>query len=90
MPKFFRKCHDCTKNRNIDDVKKIELLLNFLPYEICEKIISMTHKYSKCLNCHKTLCELHTYIEHEPIGNFGTIEVVCCLNCKREIEDIFF
>ena len=56
MPKFFRKCHDCTKNRNIDDVKKIELLLNFLPYEICEKIISMTHKYSKCINCHKTLC----------------------------------
>ena len=88
----FSKCYECKieNPKHQEDFNKIKVLLNFLPFEICEKIIKMTYKYSKCINCQKTLCESHIHIGHEPIGNFGTIEVTCCTNCKKEMEDFFF
>ena len=47
-------------------INKLKVLLNIFPFEICEKIIKMTYKYSKCINCQKTLCESHIHIGHEP------------------------
>ena len=39
--------------------------------------------------CHQIICKEHTVVERETIGNFGTIDVDCCSECKKNLDYIF-
>jgi hypothetical protein len=84
MPNLFSKCEDCSNNPTEKDIEICKILSIFLPFEICEKIIRFTYLYTKCFKCHRIICIKHTYKQCDPIPNFGTIDVNCCLDCKKK------
>ena len=91
MPTLYSKCKDCS-SENTKFNEKIEIcniLSEFLPDELIIKIIRLCYSYTRCFICHQIICKEHTFIERESIGNFGTIDVDCCLDCKKRIVYIF-
>lgn len=91
MPNLFSKCKECSSNDNKfeEQIEICEILSNFLPEELNIKIIRFLYSYTRCFLCHKIICHDHTHIECEPIGNFGTIDVDCCSECKKNLDYIF-
>ena len=89
MPNLFSKCEDCSNNPSERDIEICNILSEFLPQELNIKIIRFLYSYTKCFICHKIICKEHTHIVCEPIGNFGTIDVNCCLICKKNLDYIF-
>ena len=89
MPNLFSKCGDCSNNPSARDIEICNILSEFLPQELNIKIIRFLYSYTKCFICHKIICKEHTQIVCEPIGNFGTIDVDCCINCKKNLDYIF-
>ena len=91
MPTLFSKCKECSSKdyRFEEQIEIYEILSKFLPEELNIKIIRFLYSYTRCFLCHKIICEDHTHIECESIGNFGTIDVNCCSECKKNLDYIF-
>lgn len=91
MPTLYSKCKDCVSD-NIkfnEEIEIADILSKFLPEELILKIIRFSYSYTRCFMCHQIICKKHTVVERETIGNFGTIDVDCCLDCKKKLVYIF-